>query len=169
MSPARKGLLTIVKHTQKGDSTMAKHVRQIFVNLPVKDVKKSIAFFKKLGFAYNPQFTDENAACIIFGEHIYAMVLAEKFFGGFIPGKAIADAFKSTEVLVALSAESRAEVDSLIKMAESAGGKEYRKAADHGWMYARAFHDLDGHIWEILYMDESKMPSEMKDKGGELK
>ena len=143
--------------------------KQIFVNLPVKDLKKTIEFFKKLGFDFNPQFTDENATCMIIGENIYAMLLLEKFFKGFIPGKEIVDSFKSTEVLVALSAESREEVDQMTGNAVSAGGSEYREAEDHGWMYGRAFQDLDGHIWEILYMDESKMPEEMKHKGEQNK
>ena len=141
--------------------------KQIFVNLPVSDLNKSIAFFTKLGFTFNPQFTDENATCMIIGEKIYAMLLVDKFFNEFIPGKEIADASKRTEVLVALSAESREEVDRMISNAISAGGNEYRGAADHGWMYMRAFQDLDGHIWEIGYMDESKMPEEMKNKGGQ--
>jgi len=138
--------------------------RQIFVNLPVKDLKRTIAFFTKLGFTFNPQFTDENATCMIIGENIFAMLLVEKFFTTFIPDKKVADATKNAEVLVALSAESREEVDKMIKNAISAGGKEYRKATDHGWMYGRAFQDINGHIWEIFHMDESKMPKEMKNK-----
>ncbi len=139
--------------------------KQIFVNLPVKDLNKAIGFFSKLGFSFNPQFTDENATCMVIGENIFAMLLVEKFFKGFIPGKEIADASKTAEVLVALSAGSRQEVDRMVGNAVSAGGSEYREAADHGWMYARAFQDLDGHVWEIVYMDESKMPEEMKNKG----
>jgi predicted lactoylglutathione lyase len=140
--------------------------KQIFVNLPVKDLKKTIEFFTKLGFKFNPKFTDENATCMIIGKDMFAMLLVEKFFKGFIPNKSISDARKSTEVLNALSVESRAKVDEMIKKAADAGGKEYRTAQDHGWMYGRAFEDLDGHIWEVFYMDESKMPEEMKNKGG---
>jgi predicted lactoylglutathione lyase len=143
--------------------------KQIFVNLPVKNLNKTIEFFTRLGFKFNPQFTDENATCMIIGENMYAMLLVEKFFKGFIPGKEIADSFKSAEVLVAMSAQSREEVDRMTDTAVSAGGTEYREAEDHGWMYGRAFQDLDGHIWEILHMDESKMPEEMKNKGEQKK
>ena len=136
--------------------------KQIFVNLPVKDLNKTKEFFTELGFAFNPQFTDENAACMIIGENIFAMLLVEKFFKNFIPTKKICDAKKNTEVLVALSAESRKKVDEIIDRAIAAGGSEYRNAEDHGWMYGRSFEDIDGHIWEIFYMDESKMPEEMK-------
>ncbi|MBI2558336.1 VOC family protein [Candidatus Woesearchaeota archaeon] len=137
--------------------------KQIFVNLPIKDLNKSIAFFTKLGFKFNPQFTDENATCMIIGENMFAMLLVEKFFKTFIK-KEIADAKKSTEVLVALAVESREKVDELVSKAIKAGGKEPREPQDHGWMYGRAFEDLDGHIWEVFYMDESKMPQEMKNK-----
>ena len=132
--------------------------KQIFVNLPVKDLNKTKKFFSKLGFAFNPQFTDENAACMIIGKNIFAMLLVEKFFKTFTPNKGISDAKKSAEVLMALSVEGRAKVDAMISKAIKAGGKEYRTAQDHGWMYVRAFEDLDGHIWEIFWMDESKMP-----------
>lgn len=140
--------------------------KQIFVNLPVKDLNKTKEFFSKLGFTFNPQFTDQNAACMIIGENIYAMLLVEKFFKTFTADKEISDSKKTTEVLNALSADSRDEVDGMIENAINAGGREFRKAQDHGWMYGRAFEDLDGHIWEIGYMDESKMPKEMKEKGG---
>lgn len=138
--------------------------KQIFVNLPVKDLNKTISFFTKLGFKFNPKFTDENATCMIISENIYAMLLVEKFFKGFIPGKDISDTKKSTEVLLALALDNREEVDGMIKNALEAGAKEYREAQDHGWMYQRAFEDLDGHIWEVFYMDEDQMPKEMKNK-----
>jgi len=131
--------------------------KQIFVNLPVKDLNKTIKFFTKLGFKFNPRFTDENAACMIIGKNIFAMLLVERFFKTFIK-KEIANASKTTEVLLALTAESREEVDETINKVIGAGGKEVREAQDHGWMYGRAFEDLDGHIWETFYMDESKMP-----------
>ena len=137
---------------------------KIFVNLPVKDLTKTIEFFTKLGFKFNPQFTDENATCMIIGKDSFAMLLVEKFFKTFIPDKDICDAKKSTEVLVAMSVESRAKVDEMTQKAVEAGGKEYREAQDYGWMYGRAFQDLDGHIWEVFYMDESQMPEEMKKK-----
>lgn len=127
--------------------------KQIFVNLPVKDLNRSIDFFSKLGFDFNPQFTDENATCMIIGENIYAMLLIEPFFKGFIKTE-IADATKSTEVLVGLSAASREEVDEVIRKVQAAGGKAY-DPVDHGFMYSCSFQDLDGHIWELIYMDES--------------
>jgi uncharacterized protein len=132
--------------------------KQIFVNLPVKDLSKTIDFFTKLGFTFNPKFTDENSTCMIIGENIFAILLVEKSFKGFIPGKDIPDTSKSTEVLMGITAESREEVDEMIDQVVAAGGKEFRVAQDHGWMYGRAFHDLDGHIWEVFFIDESQMP-----------
>src|SRR3989344_2184901 len=132
--------------------------KQIFVNLPVKDLKKSIDFFTKLGFTFNPKFTNENASCMIIGENIFAMLLVEMFFKGFIPGKEISDTLKTTEALIGITAESRNEVDDLIAKVTAAGRKEYREKSDYGWMYSRSFEDLDGHIWEIFFMDESAMP-----------
>ena len=130
--------------------------KQIFVNLPVKDLNKTKEFFSALGFTFNPQFTDDNAACMIIGENIYAMLLVEIFFKSFTP-KAISDAMTSTEVLIAIDAESREKVDEMIHNAIKAGGMEPRAPQDHGWMYGRSFQDLDGHIWEVLYMDENGM------------
>jgi predicted lactoylglutathione lyase len=128
--------------------------KAIFVNLPVRDLGKSIDFFKKMGFAFNAQFTDENATCMIIGENIFAMLLVEKFFKTFTK-KEICDTAKDTEVIVALSAESREKVDQLMVKALAAGGIEPRPAQDHGWMYNRNFQDIDGHLWEIFWMDES--------------
>lgn len=133
--------------------------KQIFVNLPVKDLKKSMDFFTKLGFTFNPQFTDDNAACMIIGENIYSMLLMEKFFKGFTK-KEISDAKKTTEVLIAIDANSRQEVDDIVNKAVDAGGTIYRDPDDHGWMYSHSFADLDGHQWEVLYMDTNKMPNE---------
>jgi len=132
--------------------------KQIFINLPVKDLEKSITFFKKLGFKFNPQFTDDKAACMIIGENIYSMLLLEKFFKSFTKKK-IADVKKTTEVLIAIDVKSRKDVDRMIKKAVAAGGSLYNKPQDHGWMYGHSFADLDGHQWEVLYMDESKMPT----------
>lgn len=132
--------------------------KQIFVNLPVKDLGKSISFFKKLGFKFNPQFTDDKAACMIIGENIYSMLLLERFFKSFTKKK-IADAKKTTEVLIAIDVKSRKDVDKMIKKAVAAGGSIYNNPQDHGWMYGHSFADLDGHQWEVLYMDESKMPA----------
>jgi len=129
-------------------------VKQIFVNLPVKDLKKSMDFFKKLGFSFNEKFTDENAACLIIDDNIYSMLLTEPFFKTFIKTE-INDAKKNTEVLIAITAESRKKVDEMINKAIEAGGSEQRDPQDHGWMYGRSFQDLDGHIWEVFYMDEN--------------
>ena len=131
--------------------------KQIFVNLPIKDLGRSVQFFKKLGFTFNPQFTDENATCMIISADIFAMLLVEKFFSTFT-SKQIADASKNTEVIIAISAESRGKVDEMIANAVQAGGREPRPPQDYGWMYGRSFEDIDGHLWEVLYMDKSKMP-----------
>jgi|SRR5690606_19986961 len=134
-------------------------INQIFINLPVKDLNKSIEFFTKVGFTFNAQFTDENATCMIIGENMFAMLLTEKYFSTFIT-KPIADAKKATEVITALSVSSRDEVESIIEKAFAAGGKQYKDPIDYGWMYNRNFEDLDGHQWEIFYMDMSAMPTE---------
>ena len=139
-------------------------IAQIFVNLAVKDLDKSKEFFSALGFSFNPQFTDENAACLIIGENIFAMLLVEKFFKEFIPGRTLCDTSQSVEALTALALESRARVDEMLDKAVAAGGAEYRETQDYGWMYGRAFQDPDGHIWEITYMDMSALPDEMKSK-----
>lgn len=130
--------------------------KQIFVNLPVKDLGKTIEFFKKLGFEFNPQFTDENATCMIVDENIFVMLLVEKFFKTFTQ-KEICDTTKNIEVITALSTESREKVDKMLDNVIKAGGKESRKPQDHGWMYGRSFEDLDGHIWEMIYMDEKAL------------
>jgi len=125
---------------------------QIFVNLPVKDLNRSVAFFTRLGYTFNPQFTDENATCMIVGESIFVMLVVEKFFKTFTP-KPIADAKTSTEVLVALSAPSRDGVNRIVETALAAGARRYKEPKDHGFMYEWGFEDLDGHIWEHLWMD----------------
>ena len=135
--------------------------KQIFVNLPVKDLNKTIEFFTKLNFTFNPQFTDKNATCMIVGEDIFVMLLVEKFFKTFTK-KEICDTTKNTEVIVALSAESREKVDEMTQKAVEAGGRESREPQDYGWMYGRAFEDINRHIWERFYMDEKAMPKEMK-------
>ena len=131
--------------------------KQIFVNLPVKDLKRSVSFFTALGYRFNPQFTDDNATCMIVGENIFVMLLVEPFFGTFTK-KAIADASKSTEVLVCLSCESRAEVDALVKKAVAAGGTTPNPPQDHGFMYGHGYQDLDGHLWELVYMEPNAQP-----------
>jgi predicted lactoylglutathione lyase len=134
---------------------------KIFVNLPVKDLNKTIDFFTKLGFKFNPQFTDENATCMIVGEDIFIMLLVEPFFKTFTK-KEISDTSKNTEVIVALSVEGREKVDQMIINAIKAGGRESREPQDHGWMYGRSFEDIDGHLWEVIFMDESAMKNDAK-------
>lgn len=125
--------------------------KQIFINLPVKDLPASKAFFEAMGYAFNPQFTDENAACLVLGDTLYAMLLTEPFFKGFT-AKPVVDARTATEVLVCLSCESREEVDQLVAKARAAGGAVPREPQDHGFMYAHGFEDIDGHVWELAYM-----------------
>ncbi|ATB28656.1 VOC family protein [Melittangium boletus] len=126
--------------------------RMIFVNLPVRDLKRSVEFFTKLGFTFNPQFTDEKATCMIINEQAFVMLLVEEFFKGFTQNQ-ICDTRTHTEGLFALSAGSRAEVDDLVNRAIAAGGKHAAKPQDHGFMYGWSFYDLDGHHWEVSWMD----------------
>lgn len=127
---------------------------KIFVNLPVKDLQKSIKFFTAIGYKFNPQFTDETATCMIISEDIYAMLLTHEKFKQFTP-REICDATKSTEVLVCLSCESRQDVDATVQKAVAAGGSPIRPPEDYGFMYSHNFQDLDGHIWEYTWMDPS--------------
>lgn len=131
---------------------------KIFVNLPVKDLNRAVEFFTKLGFKFNPQFTDKNATCMIISEDIFVMLLVEEFFKTFTK-KEICNTSKNIEAIIALSAESRENVDEMINKAIEAGGIEPRKPQDHGWMYDRAFEDIDGHLWEITYMNENSLKS----------
>ena len=131
--------------------------RQIFDNLPIKDMARSQAFFRALGFDFNPQFTNEQGACMVISDTISAMLLTEPFFQGFTK-KAIADAKQVTEVLICLSCESRAEVDELVQKALAAGGTTPNAAQDHGFMYRHGFEDLDGHVWELMWMDPNAAP-----------
>lgn len=125
---------------------------KIFVNLPVNDLKKSIEFFTQLGYSFNPQFTDETATCMIISEDIYAMLLTHEKFKAFTP-KEICDATKSSEVLICLSCDSRDQVDDMVGKAVAAGGTTYNQPQDHGFMYGHGYQDLDGHIWELMWMD----------------
>lgn len=127
-------------------------MRMIFVNLPVRDLEASKDFYTALGFSINPDFTDETAACVVISETIYVMLLTEAKFREFIVNE-IADATKTTEVLNALSVESREEADEMLRRALAAGGKEWRPVMEEGPMYATTFQDLDGHVWETIYMD----------------
>lgn len=127
---------------------------KIFVNLPVKDLKRSMEFYSRLGFSNNPQFTDETAACMVISDDIYTMLLTHAKFRQFTK-KEIADSTRTTEVLTAISADSRAKVDEIVGAALKAGGAEAREPMDYGFMYGRSFNDLDGHIWEVMYMEPS--------------
>jgi predicted lactoylglutathione lyase len=126
--------------------------RKIFVNLPISNLQRSVDFFTKLGFSFNPKFTDEKATCMIVSEEAFVMLLTEPFFKGFTKNE-LCDTNKRTEVLIALSCDSRAEVDELVNKAVAAGGKHAMPAQDHGFMYGWSFYDLDGHHWELVWMD----------------
>ncbi|MGF1662748.1 MAG: VOC family protein [Kineosporiaceae bacterium] len=123
----------------------------MIVNLPVADVARSRAFFADLGFAFNEQFSDSQAACMVVNDSAFAMLLDRDFFGTFTP-RPVADAAASTEVIVAVSAASRADVDRIVEAAVTAGGREARPPLDEGFMYQRSIADLDGHVWEMLWM-----------------
>ena len=125
---------------------------QIFVNLPVKDLERSKNFFTALGYSFNSQFTDENAACLVISDNIYAMLLVEPFFKSFTQ-KEITDTSHSTEAILALGVDSREQVDELADKAMAAGAGKYNDPSDQGFMYSRSFQDPDGHLWEVLYMD----------------
>jgi hypothetical protein len=126
--------------------------KQIFVNLPVKDLQKSIAFFEAIGYTFNPQFTDETATCMIISDTIFVMLLTEQKFAQFT-NREIADARKSTEVIICLSASSKEEVDEVVRKAVAAGGKTPMPVQDHSFMYGHGYEDLDGHLWELVFMD----------------
>jgi uncharacterized protein len=128
--------------------------RKIFVNLPVADLPKSMDFFKALGFSFNPQFTDDTAACMVIADDIYAMLLTHPKIKEFTK-KEIANAHKTTEVLTAISVESKDAANDIADKAINAGGSEARAPLDYGFMYGRSFNDLDGHIWEVFWMDPS--------------
>lgn len=130
------------------------HARKIFVNLPVRDLPKSMEFFSKLGFEFNRQFTDDKAACMVISSEAFVMLLAEPFFKTFT-GKAQCNTATHTEAICALSCGSRAEVDELVNKALAGGGTRAKDPMDHGFMYGWSFYDLDGHHWEVLWMDPS--------------
>ncbi|WP_211441708.1 VOC family protein [Collimonas humicola] len=126
--------------------------KQIYVNLPVKDLPRSMAFFKSLGYTFNAKFTNEQAACMELGENLYVMLLVEKFFEGFAK-KPVSDATRQTEVLLCVSCDSRQHVDKLVALAMAAGAQQMEEPKDYGFMYGNSFHDLDGHAWEMMYME----------------
>lgn len=127
---------------------------KIFVNLPVRDVSRSIGFFSKLGFRFDPDFTDDNAGSMVVGPDITVMLLSEGFFQTFTT-KPAADALRTTETIVTLGVESRDQVDQIVDAALAAGARRSGEPTDQGYMYGRGFEDLDGHLWEIMYMDMS--------------
>lgn len=127
---------------------------KVFINLPVKDLKKSIEFFTKVGYTFNPQFTDETATCMIINDTIYSMLLTHEKFKSFLPpGVAMHDDPSRKEVFICLSFDSREEVDQVVERALAAGAKALTPAQDHGFMYERNYEDLDGHVWEHFWMD----------------
>ena len=132
---------------------------KIFINLPVKDLDKSISFFTNLGFSFNPQFTDEKAGCMIISDSIFAMLLTEAYFKTFTK-KAVSDAKTATEVLIALDTNSKEEVQQIVAKAKKLGAAIYNEPQDHGWMYVHSFADLDGHQWEFVYMDQTQLPNQ---------
>lgn len=132
-------------------------IKQIFVNLPVKDLDRSIEFFTRLGFAFDPQLSNDSATCMIVSDHIFVMLLIEPLFKTFTD-KAICDTRKKTEVLVCLAVDQRQRVDELVSKAMLAGGRALKQPQDHGFMYSHGFEDLDGHLWEIIYLS-SKPPA----------
>lgn len=134
--------------------------RQLFVNLPIRDMARSRAFFEALGLHFNPRFTNEQGACLEIGDNFYAMLLVEPFFQGFTQ-KPIVDAHQATEVLLALSVDSRDEVDAVVQRAVAAGATTPNPRVDHGFMLQHGFADLDGHQWEVFWMDESAAPAQM--------
>jgi predicted lactoylglutathione lyase len=129
---------------------------QMFVNLPVKDLNRSVQFFAGLGFSFNQQFTDEKATCMIVGQDSFVMLLTEKFFKSFVK-KEIGDSSKTTEVIMAISADSRQKVDEMADKALATGGSFSIEPSDQGFMYSRSFQDPDGHLWEVLYMDPATL------------
>ena len=132
---------------------------QIFLNLPVRDLEKSMAFYSKMGMVNNPQFSDDSAKCMIFSEEIYVMLMTHERFMTFST-KPIADLSNAVSSLLSLSVESVAKMNEIVDNALTAGGKEPVEAKDHGFMQQRTLEDLDGHTWEVFFMDLSKFPQE---------
>ncbi|KRD08098.1 extradiol dioxygenase [Flavobacterium sp. Root901] len=133
---------------------------KIFLNLAVKDLNRAVKFFNALGFSTNLQFTNDKGACIVISKTINIMLLVEEFYQTFTD-KQICDSAKVSETLISISLGTRTEVDEMIEKAVKAGGTDYRKAQDYGWMYQRTFLDPDGHHWEVFYMDENQIPSQV--------
>lgn len=133
------------------------NIKSIYVNLPIKDLNKTRDFWTKLGFSFNPQFSDNKALCLVLNDgNIYAMLITHEFFSTFT-NRPIADG-STTQVLIAIEVESREKVDEIMRIALENGGTRYRNSEDHGWMYSDSFADPDGHQWEVMHMDKSKIP-----------
>lgn len=128
-------------------------MRMIFVNLPVEDLEASKRFFGQLGFEFNPEFTDDKATCMVVDQNIFVMLLVKERFRDFINDE-IADTSTTTEVLTCLSADSKEEVDQMVEKAIAAGGKPWKPILEEGPMYGGSFQDPDGHVWEVLYMEQ---------------
>lgn len=134
---------------------------KLYINLPVTDLEKSVNFYKSLGFEQNMEFSNDQAAAMSYKNDFSVMLLSHEFFSGFLPAhKTISDSHKTTEVLNALELDSRAAVDIFFNRAITAGAKATIDSYDHGFMYGRDFEDLDGHIWEVFWMDATQMPKE---------
>jgi hypothetical protein len=131
--------------------------RKLFVNIPVRDLQRSIDFFETLGFAFNTQFTDATATCMLVGEDAYFMLLTAEKFGGFSK-RPVGDARRETNAIFAITVSGRDEVDTLVEKALAAGAARAADPQDHGFMYLRSFYDLDGHHWEVFWMDPSAIP-----------
>lgn len=133
---------------------------KMFLNLAVKDLKSAISFFTELGFLINSKFTNDKGACVIIGENINVMLLVKEFYKTFTD-KEICNSLTTSEALISISLRSRKEVDEMMEKAVKAGGTDYKRESDYGWMYQRTFLDLDGHHWEVFFMDESQIPNEL--------
>jgi predicted lactoylglutathione lyase len=133
--------------------------KKIFINLPVADLQKSMTFYTTIGFTNNPQFTDKTAACMVLSDEIYVMLLTHPKFKEFTK-KEIGNAFTTASVINSLSVDSVDEVNTMADKALAAGGKETNEPKDYGFMQQRSFQDVDGHLWEVVYMDITKFPSE---------
>ena len=153
--PTRANALPSIRRIRPGPTALP---RQLFVNLAVRDLPRAIDFFTKLGFHFDPRFTDDTATCMILGEHSYAMLLSEAKFRQFTT-KQICDTSRQTEALLALSCASRAEVDALVATALACGGRPAMEKQDHGFMYGWSFYDPDGHHWEVMWMDPAAVPA----------
>jgi predicted lactoylglutathione lyase len=132
--------------------------KQIYLNIPIKDLKRSTEFFTALGYTFNAQFTNEKATAMVVSPDITIMLLTEEFYKTFMKNKEIADTSKTNEMIIAVNAESREKVDEMVNKAFELGAKPVNDKYDYGWMYGWSFEDLDGHVWEIIYIDESKAP-----------